>query len=136
MRPFVSLISTLLEASQMQKVGNCKKPKYTKAKAKVYRGEKLLTYPTTHYVFAFELSPSPHIKSMTHACGSIHRACAPKKFPLHFTFALISDLHSIDKLPVSLWSTGPSGRSIHPKSEEIGEVLFSIQITKFGNKRA
>ena len=134
MRPFVSLISALLEASQMQKVGNCKKPKYTKAKAKVYRGEKLLTYPTTHYVFAFELSPSPHIKSMTHACGSIHRACAPKKFPLHFTFALICT-------PLTNCLCH-SGAVVHlvgaymSKSKEIGEVLFSIQITKFGNKRA
>ena len=64
MRPCVSVISALalLEGFQMQKSGNCKKPKHASEVKKARR-------PPTHHVLALQLSPSPHLKSMTHACA-------------------------------------------------------------------
>ena len=64
MRPCVSVISALalLEGFQMQKSGNCEKPKHASEVKKARR-------PPTHHVLALQLSPSPHLKSMTHACA-------------------------------------------------------------------
>ena len=99
MRPCVSVISALalLDGFQMQKVENCKKPKHA---SEVKKARRPPNHPSAIAVTSFKIHDS--------CMRWIHSGRAPK---IHSAFHVCPDLHRIDKLPVSLWSSGPSGRS-------------------------